>query len=83
MTNDLGRQHDAAPLGEIFGQLREINDRLARIETTQTLVGQEHERRIVCLEDRPNRMLAAAGTISAIVSGLVAALVWLIGRTDR
>jgi len=78
---DIGRSTDSSQLGEIFGQLRQINDRLARIETTQKLVGQEHERRLMLLEERPGKLLAAAATISAVVSCAVAGIVWLIERT--
>ena len=77
---DNGRSSDSIQLGEIFGQLRQINDRLARIETTQSLVGQEHERRLLLLEERPGKLLAAAATVSALVSCVVAGVVWLIER---
>ena len=77
---DIGRSTDSSQLGEIFGQLREINDRLARIETTQTLVGQEHERRLMLLEARPEKILTVAATVSAVMSVLVAGIVWLIEK---
>lgn len=64
---------------EIFDQLRLINDRLARIETTQDLCTKEFERRLTVQEERPGKLLAAAGTISAIVSGVVVGILWLIG----
>ena len=64
---------------EIFEQLRLINDRLARIETTQKLVAEGFERRLTIQEERPGKLLAAAGTISAIVSGVVVGILWLIG----
>jgi hypothetical protein len=81
--DDNGRHDDRTPLGEIFGQLRQINDRLARIETTQVLTNQEHERRLLLLEERPGRLLAAAGTISAVVSGIVGGILWLISKESH
>ena len=68
---------------EIFEQLRLINDRLARIETTQDLVAKEFERRLTAQEERPGKLLAAAGTISAIVSGVVVGILWLIGAVKN
>jgi len=68
---------------EIFEQLRLINDRLARIETTQDLVAKEFERRLTVQEERPGKLLAAAGTISAIVSGVVVGILWLIGAVKN
>lgn len=70
-------------LREIFQQLRCINDRLARIETTQTLVHDDLKVRVRQLEDRPARMLGAAATVSAIISGIGTALVWIIVRVHK
>ena len=81
--HDSGRLGDGSPLGEIFGQLRQINDRLARIETVQSLKNDEHERRIAELEETPGKRLAAAGTISLVCSGVLTGLIWLFNKVSK
>jgi len=46
-------------------------------------IGKQHSKDIAELQSRPGRLLASAATLSGIVSAIVAAVIWLIGRETK